>query len=114
MENKSVLQDWMLDISFKQQTVVLTALRGCDGTEHIPIVVFTHTSKEFTIKRINEMYKMKEIEYTPDVIVCDGIRGYKSQHVNYNNFKCVVDDAEYVLDKLLNAEIVALSMNKNT
>lgn len=31
MENKSVVQDWMNGISFKQQTVILTALRGCDG-----------------------------------------------------------------------------------
>lgn len=95
-----------------RQTGKTTKLIKIAAREHIPIVVLSHTSKELTIKRINEMYKMKEIEYTPDVIACDEIRIYKSQHVNYHNFKCVVDDAEYVLDKLLNAEIVALSMNK--
>lgn len=89
-----------------------TELIKIAAREHIPIVVLTHTSKEFTIKRINEMYKMGEIEYTPDVIACDEVRIYKSRYVNYNNFKCVVDDTEYVLSKLLNAEIVALSMNK--
>ena len=89
-----------------------TELIKIASREHIPIVVFTHTSKEFTIKRINEMYKMKEIEYAPDVIACDEVRSYKGRHANYNNFKCVVDDTEYVLGKLLNAEIVALSMNK--
>lgn len=95
-----------------RQTGKTTKLIKIAAREHIPIVVLSHTSKELTIKRINEMYKMKEIEYAPDVIICDEIRIYKSQHVNYHNFKCVVDDAEYVLDKLLNAEIVALSMNK--
>ena len=55
---------------------------------------------------------MKEIKYAPDVISCDGVRSYKGRHANYNNFKCVVDDTEYVLSNLLNAEIVALSMNK--
>ena len=91
----------------KTTELIKIAARG-----HIPIVVITHTLKEFTIKRINEMYKMGEIEYTPDVIACDGVRSYKGRHANYNNFKCVVDDTEYVLSKLLNAEIVALSMNK--
>lgn len=80
-----------------------TKLIKIAAREHIPVVVLSHTSKKFTIERINEMYKMKEIEYAPDVIACDEIRIYK---------KCVVDDAEYVLDKLLNTEIVALSMNK--
>lgn len=89
-----------------------TELIKIAAREHIPIVVLTHTSKELTIKRINEMYKMKEIKYAPDVISCDEVRIYKSRHVNYNNFKCVVDDTEYVLSNLLNAEIVALSMNK--
>lgn len=28
---KSVVQEWMNDLTFKQQTVVLSALRGCDG-----------------------------------------------------------------------------------
>ena len=97
-----------------RQTGKTTELIKIAAREHIPIVVITHTLKEFTIKRINEMYKMGEIEYTPDVIACDEVRIYKGRHANYNNFKCVVDDAEYVLGKLLNAEIVALSMNKNT
>ena len=117
-KNEYEFFDWrdqcMKKIYSERQTGKTTELIKIAAREHIPIVVFTHKSKEFIIKRINEMYKMKEIEYTPDVIVCDGVRGYKSQHVNYNNFKCVVDDAEYVLGKLLNAEIVALSMNKNT
>lgn len=91
-----------------------TELIKIAAREHIPIVVLSHTLKEFTIKRINEMYKMGEIEYTPDVIAYDEVRIYKGRHANYNNFKRVVDDAEYVLGKLLNAEIVALSMNKNT
>lgn len=95
-----------------RQTGKTNELIKIAAREHVPIVVLSHTLKEFTIKRINEMYKMKEIEYTPDVIACDEIRTYKSRHVNYNNFKCVVDDVEYVLGKLLNAEIVALSMNK--
>ena len=106
----------MKKIYSERQTGKTTELIRIAAREHIPIVVITHTSKEFTIKRINEMYKMGEIECTPDVIACDEVRSYKSRHVNYNynNFKCVVDDAEYVLGKLLNAEIVALSMNKNT
>lgn len=28
---KSVVQDWMQNITWKQQTVVLAAMRGCDG-----------------------------------------------------------------------------------
>ena len=95
-----------------RQTGKITELIKIAAREHIPIVVITHTLKEFTIKRINEMYKMGEIEYTPDVIVCDRVSSYKGRHTNYHNFKCVVDDTEYVLSKLLNAEIVALSMNK--
>ena len=95
-----------------RQTGKTTELIKIAAREHIPIVVITHTSKEFTIKRINEMYKRGEIEYTPDVIACDVVRSYKGRHANYNNFKCVVDDTEYVLGKLLNAEIVALSMNR--
>lgn len=104
----------MKKIYLGRQTGKTTELIKIAAREHIPIVVITHASKEFTIKRINELYKMGEIEYTPDVIACDEVCSYKSRHVNYNNFKCVVDDAEYVLGKLLNAEIVALSMNKNT
>ena len=95
-----------------RQTGKTTELIKIAAREHIPIVVFSHILKEFTIKRINEMYKMKEIEYAPDVITCDEISIYKSRHVNYHCFKCVVDDVEYVLDKLLKADIVALSMNK--
>ena len=53
-----------------------TELIKIAAREHIPIVVFTHTSKGFTIKRINEMYKRGEIEYTPDVIACDETRIY--------------------------------------
>lgn len=29
--NKSVLQDWVCDLSFMQQSVLLSAIRGCDG-----------------------------------------------------------------------------------
>ncbi len=29
---KSVLQDWLFNLSWMQQTVVITAIRGCDGT----------------------------------------------------------------------------------
>lgn len=106
----------MRKVYSKRQTGKTTELIRIAAREHIPIVVITHTMKEYVIKRINEMYKMRDIKYAPDVIAYDEIRTYKSQHVNYNynNFKCVVDDAEYVLGKLLNAEIVALSMNKNT
>ena len=95
-----------------RQTGKTNELIKIAAREHIPIVVITHALKEFTIKRINEMYKMGEIEYAPDVITCDEIRIYKSQHVNYHRFKCVVDDAEYVLNKLLNVGIVALSINR--
>ena len=56
--------------------------------------------------------KWERLNIPPDVIACDGVRSYKGRHANYNNFKCVVDDTEYVLSKLLNAEIVALSMNR--
>ncbi len=28
---KSVVQDWLLELPFRQQSVVLCALRGCDG-----------------------------------------------------------------------------------
>lgn len=31
MDKKSVVQDWVMSASFKQQTVLLSALRGCDG-----------------------------------------------------------------------------------
>lgn len=48
-----------------RQTGKTTELIKIAAREHIPIVVITHTLKEFTIKRINEMYKMGEIEYTP-------------------------------------------------
>ena len=104
----------MRKVYSERQTGKTTELIKIAAREHIPIVVLTLTLKEFTIKRINEMYKMGEIEYVPDVMAYDEISIYKSRHVNYNynNFKCVVDDAEYVLGKLLNAEIVALSMNK--
>ena len=104
----------MRKVYSERQTGKTTELIKIAAREHIPIVVPTLTLKEFTIKRINEMYKMGEIEYAPDVIAYDEISIYKSRHVNYNynNFKCVVDDAEYVLGKLLYAEIVALSMNK--
>ena len=95
-----------------RQTGKTTELIKIAAREHVPIVVLSHTLKEFTIKRINEMYKMKEIEYAPDVIAYDETRSYKGRHANYNNFKCVVDDTEYVLSKLLNTEIVALSMNR--
>ena len=104
----------MKKIYSERQTGKTTELIKIAAREHISIIVITHTMKEYVIKRVNEMYRMREIEYVPDVIAYDEIRIYKSQHVNYNNFKCVVDDAEYVLGKLLNAEIVALSMNKNT
>ena len=117
-ENEYEFLDWrnqcMRKVYSERQTGKTTELIKIAAREHIPIVVLTLTLKEFTIKRINEMYKMGEIEYVPDVMAYDEISIYKSQHVNYNNFKCVVDNAEYVLGKLLNAEIVALSMNKNT
>lgn len=31
-DERCVLQEWMFDLSLKQQTVVLTGLRGCDGS----------------------------------------------------------------------------------
>ena len=31
MTGKSVVQDWLFNCTFKQQTVLLSALRGCDG-----------------------------------------------------------------------------------
>ena len=48
----------------------------------------------------------------PLLYKASGIITAQNTNYNYNNFKCVVDDAEYVLGKLLNAEIVALSMNR--
>jgi hypothetical protein len=29
--NQSVVQDWLAELTYKQQTVLLTAIRGCDG-----------------------------------------------------------------------------------
>ena len=42
----SVVQDWLRECSFKQQTVLLTAIRGCDG---LP--------KGHTIKKVVRSYR---------------------------------------------------------
>lgn len=60
MENKSVLQDWMLDISFKQQTVVLTALRGCDGTaKYDPCKPFVKKLRSVVLKNASNIKDTK-------------------------------------------------------
>lgn len=41
-EKKSVIQEWMNELSWKQQTVVLAALRGCDGVHKEDPSKFVH------------------------------------------------------------------------
>lgn len=75
--NKSVVQDWLFEnCSYKQQTVVLCALRGCDGLiKGNPTKVFSRTLRNYVLKnadnsttfmyndKITEKQKKEFIDY---------------------------------------------------
>lgn len=73
MKNRAVVQEWMCDLTWKQQTVVLCALRGCDGL-----------SKDDSSKRFHKLLRSHVLENagtenTPFMLRLDNDLGWSEQ-----------------------------------
>jgi hypothetical protein len=65
--NKSVLQDWVCDLPFKQQTMLLSAIRGCDAAHKIDMTKpFIKKFRGAVLKNADESSPFMQMEISDE------------------------------------------------